>query len=291
MATFLVFGHRGWIGSMMLALLEGRKIPYIRAQARAHETERAENEITRAEVTHVLCLIGRTHGTTADGTFYSTIDYLETNVRDNMFAPLWLAHACLKHRKHLTYLGTGCIFEYNDDHPFGEETRGFVETDPPNFAGSSYSIVKGYTDLMMQRLAVLNLRIRMPIIGHDHPRNFITKIATYDKICSVPNSMSVLDELLPKALDLALGCRTGTVNFTNPGVISHDEILHMYKELVDPDFTWKNFTIEDQSAILASGRSNNCLDTTLLTSLCPEIDDIRTAVRKVLTGYKKENAR
>ena len=34
---------------------------------------------------------------------------------------------------------------------------------------------------------------------------------------------------------------TGTLNFTNPNVISHDEILEMYKEIVDPNFTWKNF--------------------------------------------------
>ena len=38
---------------------------------------------------------------------------------------------------------------------------------------------------------VLNLRIRMPIVGEDNPRNFITKIAGYDKVCSIANSMTV----------------------------------------------------------------------------------------------------
>ena len=37
---------------------------------------------------------------------------------------------------------------------------------------------------------VLNLRIRIPI-DSEHPRNFITKIVNYEKICNCPNSMTV----------------------------------------------------------------------------------------------------
>ena len=42
----------------------------------------------------------------------------------------------------------------------------------------------------------------------------------------------------------------GTINLTNPGLISHNEILQMYKEIVDPSFTWENFTYEEQMEIL-----------------------------------------
>jgi hypothetical protein len=37
--------------------------------------------------------------------------------------------------------------------------------------------------------------------------------------------MSVLPELLPIALELMKNKYIGTLNFTNPGVISHNEIL------------------------------------------------------------------
>ena len=47
---------------------------------------------------------------------------------------------------HYTYIGTGCIFEYDNEHPFGEEINGFKEEDDSNFIGSSYSTVKGFTD-------------------------------------------------------------------------------------------------------------------------------------------------
>jgi 3,5-epimerase/4-reductase len=61
----------------------------------------------------------------------------------------------------------------------------------------------------------------------------------------------------------------------------------MYKEIVDPTFTWKNFSMEEQRAILAADRSNNYLDTARLEALFPKIDNIKTAVRKCLIQYKE----
>ena len=55
--------------------------------------------------------------------------------------------------------------------------------------------------------------------------------------------MTILPELLPLVLDMMNNKLTGTVNLTNPGLISQNEILQMYKDIVNPKFTWKNFTI------------------------------------------------
>ena len=125
----------------------------------------------------------------------------------------------------------------------------------------------------------------MPITGEPNPRNFITKITTYEKICSISNSMTVLDSLLPVAVDMMTNSLTGTVNLTNPGSISHNEILKLYRDIVDPNFTWKNFSIEEQAKILASARSNNLLDTTYLESLY-NIKPIYNAVKQALYTYK-----
>merc|ERR1719230_2404675 len=98
--------------------------------------------------------------------------------------------------------------------------------------------------------------------------------------------MTVLEECLPAALKMAkLGTR-GTVNLTNPGLISHNDILEMYKEIVDPNFSWKNFNQEEQLKILAADRSNNCLDTKRLSELCPEVNPIKEAVRQSLVAIK-----
>ena len=126
----------------------------------------------------------------------------------------------------------------------------------------------------------------MPIIGEDHPRNFITKITSYDKICSIPNSMTVLPELLPITLDMMKNKTIGTINLTNPGVISHNEILELYKKYVDNQFVWKNFTIKEQDNILDSKRSNNHLNTNRLEKLYPNVRPIKNAIEELCKNYK-----
>jgi len=290
--NILVYGAKGWIGQQFIEILQSKNIPYVEGASRVDDTVALEQEISQTKPTHVVSFIGRTHGKIGDKA-YSTIDYLEQpgklqeNVRDNLFSPLSLGILCNKYDLHLTYLGTGCIFTYDDNHPFGEEKQGFTEDSLPNFFGSGYSTVKGFTDRLMHLIGgkILNLRIRMPITNKDNPRNFITKITTYEKICSIPNSMTVLPELLPLVVDMMTQRTIGTINLTNPGLISHNEILEMYKKIVDSDFTWKNFTLEEQSKILASERSNNFLDTTRLETLYPNVKNIKDSMREMLENF------
>ena len=292
----LVYGSKGWIGSQFIDLLKSNNIVYLEGYCRVDDVEDLEAELLRVAPTHIVAFIGRTHGKIGEKV-YTTIDYLEEpgklqdNVKDNLFSPLVLAFLCKRLDIHFTYLGTGCIFKYDEEHPFGEEVNGFNEDDVPNFFGSSYSTVKGFTDRLMKFFddSVLNLRIRMPIIGRPNPRNFITKISTYEKICSIPNSMTVLPELLPKVLDMMCNRVTGTMNLTNPGLISHNEILEMYKEIVDPDFVWQNFSAEDQRKILTSDRSNNYLDTERLEILYPDVKNIKVSVREMLCLYRDKS--
>ena len=61
---------------------------------------------------------------------------------------------------------------------------------------------------------------------------------------------------------------TGIMNYTNPGAISHNEILELYKSYVDSEFTWKNFSLEEQSKVIIAPRSNNLLDTKRVSILC-----------------------
>lgn len=290
----LLYGSKGWIGGQFADVLRSQEIEFVAATSRADDMEAVSKELDDVKPTHVASFIGRTHGKIGDKE-YTTIDYLEQegklveNVRDNLYSPILLSMLCKERNIHYTYLGTGCIFKFDETHPFGEENNGFTEEAKPNFFGSSYSIVKGYTDMLMHMFEgdVLNLRIRMPITEKENKRNFITKIVTYEKVCSIPNSMTVLPELLPMALELMRRKHTGSLNFTNPGLVSHNEILEMYKEIVDPDFTWQNFTAEQQREILAADRSNNYLDTTSLEKLFPDIDNIKVSVRKCLEGWKK----
>ena len=91
--------------------------------------------------------------------------------------------------------------------------------------------------------------------------------------------MTYLPELLPIMVDMAVKKKTGTINLTNPGVISHNDILEMYQKKVDPSKRWENMSIQDQNAILKSKRSNNWLDTAKLES-----EYNVTGIREVIEG-------
>jgi dTDP-glucose 4,6-dehydratase len=290
----LIYGSNGWIGNIFKNFLINNNIDFYCGKTRVNCKKQLMEEINIVQPTHIISFIGRTHGMINNNKI-TTIDYLEQpgklaeNIRDNLFSPVLLSHICKEKNIHYTYIGTGCIFKFDENHPFEKEENGFTEESLPNFFGSSYSIVKGYTDQIMSLYSdnTLNLRIRMPITGDISERNFITKIVNYEKICSIHNSMSVLPDLLPYVLKMMKQKITGTINLTNPGLISHNEILEMYKEIVNPSFTWCNFSEEEQRTILASERSNNFLDTSKLQSLFPEIRNIKDAVRDCLIEYKK----
>lgn len=73
---------------------------------------------------------------------------------------------------------------------------------------------------------------------------------------------------------------TGIMNFTNPGAISHNQILELYKQYIDPELTWSNFTVEEQAKVIKAPRSNNLLDTTRvwsLPSMFSHVSDQRSA--------------
>jgi len=282
----LIYGSKGWIGGLFMEFLKNKNnsINFVEGTSRIDSID-LENELISVKPTHVISFIGRTHGTLESGVKVNTIDYLEypgklvENIRDNLFSPIILADLCIKHNIHYTYLGTGCIFNSLSE-TFNEEAL-------PNYFGSSYSIVKGFTDRMMHSKNVLNLRIRMPISSIPNNRNFITKILNYSKICSIPNSMTVLDDFFPIFLDLMVSNTTGTFNCTNPGTITHNDILTSYRELIDPTITWENITISEQSKILKSDRSNNELDTSKIKESFPELLNIKDSVHNVLLNMKK----
>ena len=292
----LVYGSKGWIGGQFIKYLEKNNINDLiiyEGRERIDDYEKLKNEINNINPSNIISFIGRTHGK-IDNKVYSTIDYLEEegklkdNIRDNLFSPISLALLCKELNIHYSYLGTGCIFNYNEIHKNDNlEINGFTEEDKPNFFGSSYSIVKGFTDRLFHQLEsnCLNLRIRMPITGETNNRNFITKITKYEKICSIPNSMTVLEDFYPIIFDLMKKKELGTYNLTNPGLINHNEILELYKKYVDNTFTWENFNIEDQDKILKSKRSNNFLNTDKVKKNYPYLKHIKNSVEDILRNY------
>jgi len=278
MTKVLIFGGKtGWIGGLMGELVNKEEgMECFLAESRIENRADVEAELDKIKPSHVLMSAGITGRPNIDW----CEDHKPETIRVNVIGTLNVADLCNTKGIHCTIYATGCIFEYDDKHTMGSGI-GFTEEDFPNFASSFYSETKGYMEQMLKCYPnCLTLRVRMPISDDLIHRNFVTKIVKYERVVNIPNSMTVLTEMLPASLAMAQKGLTGVYNFTNPGVISHNEVLDLYTKYIDPTYTYTNFTVEEQAKVIKAGRSNNELDTTKLMRDMPEgvvLNDIKTA--------------
>ncbi|CAI0414145.1 unnamed protein product [Linum tenue] len=284
---FLIYGRTGWIGGLLGKICESQGIDYTYGSGRLENRTSLVNDIDTIKPTHVFNAAGVTGRPNVDWCESHKVETIRTNV----VGTLTLADVCREKGLVMINYATGCIFEYDDKHPLGSGI-GFKEEDTPNFAGSYYSKTKAMVeDLLKNYENVCTLRVRMPISSDlDNPRNFITKIARYDKVVNIPNSMTILDELLPISIEMAKRNLTGIWNFTNPGVVSHNEILEMYRDYINPNYTWKNFTLEEQAKVIVAARSNNEMDGAKLKKEFPELLSIKESLIKYVFKPNQKTA-
>lgn len=279
---FLIWGGKGWIGSMIKELLEKDGHSVTISRARLEDYVGIKEELQENKPDFVLNCGGITGR--------PTVDWCESNKQEtllvNTIGAVNLAHACWRLGIHMTNYATGCIYSYTEERPVGNK---FSELDPPNFRGSTYSVSKVMAEELLAAYDnVLTLRIRMPISGDLNPKSLVTKLSKYKKLVDIPNSVTILPELLPISIKLTIDRKKGIYNFTNPGAISHNEIMTLYKKHIDCNFTWENFTEQEQNAILKSQRSNCELDTTKLEMYHP-VTPIHEALDNLLRNISCDN--
>ncbi|RPB21627.1 NAD(P)-binding protein [Terfezia boudieri ATCC MYA-4762] len=262
---FLIWGGNGWVAGHLKELLEKQGKEAYTTTVRMEDREAVIRTLQEIKPTHVLNAAGCTGRPNVDW----CEDNKEATMRSNVIGTLNLTDCCFQFGIHCTVFATGCIYQYDEEHPIGG--KGFIEEDEANFDGSFYSFTKAKVEAMMKFYSnVLILRLRMPVSDDLHPRNFVTKISAYERVVDIPNSNTILTDLLPASILLAEHSDTGVYNFTNPGAISHNEVLTLFKKHVRPSFEWKNFTLEEQSKVIKAGRSNCKLDVTKLVNKLKE---------------------
>jgi 3,5-epimerase/4-reductase len=282
---YLVWGGKtGWVGQKLLALLQSQGKTVVAASTRLENSQDVATELDEVKPTHVMNAAGLTGRPNVDW----CEDHKAETTRVNVIGTLSLIDLCYQRNIHITNFATGCIYHYDNLQHKEGDGNGFTEEDTPNFSGSFYSKTKAVVEDLITSTGytnVLQLRLRMPISDDLHHRSLVTKITKYEKVVNIPNSMTVLQDMLPAALAMANMKIVGVHNFTNPGAISHNEILSMYRDIVNPSFTWKNFTIEEHDKVVVALRSNNELDCTKLINACKkcgiELLEIHDAVRRM----------
>ncbi|XP_076936702.1 trifunctional UDP-glucose 4,6-dehydratase/UDP-4-keto-6-deoxy-D-glucose 3,5-epimerase/UDP-4-keto-L-rhamnose-reductase RHM1-like [Bidens hawaiensis] len=283
---FLIYGKTEWIGGLLGKICEKQGIEY------EYGTGRLEN---RAQVVFDIKNVKPTHVFNAAGvTGRPNVDWCESHkaetIRTNVLGTLNLADVCWENGILMMNFATGCIFEYDDKHPEGSGI-GFKEEDTPNFTGSFYSKTKAVAEELLKEYDnVCTLRVQMAISSDlNNPRNLIYKITRYDKVVDIPNLMTILDELLSISIAMAKRNLKGIWNFTSPGVLSHNEVLELYREYINPEFKWKSFTLEEQGRVIAAPRSNNELDASKLKKEFPELLSIKESLVKYVFAPNKKH--
>ncbi|MBS3125174.1 sugar nucleotide-binding protein [Candidatus Woesearchaeota archaeon] len=270
----LIFG-RGWMGKKFF--------DYLNLQG--HTVVLSDADITREDqVVHAI----RTHApdtilNCAGKKGTPNVDWCESHreetFRSNVLGPLVLKTVCEREGKYFVHISTGCIYEGNNN------GRGWSEKDSPNYFGSFYSRTKAMAEDLLGDGNILQLRLRMPVTSFPESGNLVTKLVAYRRIISFPNSLSIVDDFIHAATELMKKSCMGIYNVTNPGTVTHAQILDLYKELVDPNYSYSVMSMEELMRITKTGRCNCVLDTSKLAAEGIKMPPIREALRNALSTY------
>ncbi len=209
--------------------------------------------------------------------------------RANVVGALTVAEVCEDAGAHLVHLGSGCVFYGRSPHPDGA----WRESDFPNPI-SFYSKSKAASDLVLAALPdVAVVRLRMPIDSAPHDRNLITKIARYPRVIAVVNSVTIVSDLLDVIRQIAERRLSGIFHATNPGVVSHRQILALYRELVDPSHTCEIISEEQlvSEGLALKTRSNCVLADERLAAAGIRMRPVEEALRDVMIEYANRSPR
>lgn len=211
------------------------------------------------------------------------VDWCESHPAEtyqvNVVGSINVANAAYEKGIKVAQMSSGCVYEGDNG------GRGFSETDAPNYFGSVYSRTRIASEMALKDFNnILQLRIRIPIMGKSNPKNLIDKLLRYPKMINKVNSCTVIEDFVPAVIELMELGTTGIMNMTNPGALDHAHIMAIYKEVVDPDFV-PNFMDTKEQEILCERRSNCILTSEKRETLGVHMPPLEESLRRVLSQY------
>ncbi len=217
------------------------------------------------------------------------VDWCETHqvetMKGNVMLPLMIAEACQERGIYLLHIGSGCIFYGDSPHA----DKAWREDDFGNPV-PVYSRSKWAADLVLSTLPNTGIgRIRMPIDHMPGPNNLIDKLAGFEKVIDVENSVTVIDDMVAAFHAMLEKRAQGIFHVTNPGTIKHRDILGLYEELVDPSHacTWISNEELTRQGLAVKGRSNNFLASDRLVAQGIHMRPAKEALRDTMEKYAR----
>ena len=214
-------------------------------------------------------------------------DKLKETIDGNVILPHQLALSNMNRQQPFVHISSGCIYNGYD--------KDYTEECPSDFDftnGSVYSGTKAMAEEVIRKTTDQHyiLRLRIPFDEHASPRNYITKMLTYNKLLNATNSMSHRGDFAKAVIDLLeMDAPYGTYNITNPGSIDTKTVVSMMRSYLNLKHDIEFY--DDMSSFMKdvkAPRSNCVLSTNKLQSLV-NIRDIHEAMESTLKQYAAIN--
>jgi dTDP-4-dehydrorhamnose reductase len=272
----LLFGSAGFIGSQLkdAFLKAGYGVHDPRVEIRdLSAVRRAFEEAKPDVVVNATGITGKPN-----------VDWCEEHPAEtysvNVGGSLNIAQVAQDKDAYMVQMSSGCVYD-------GTPEGGYTEEDEPDFFGSVYSRSRVMSEAaLLEFNGVLQLRVRIPLMGKPHRKNLIDKLLTYPKMINKMNSCTVMEDFIPAVLQLIDRKATGVFNMTNIGAMDHMGIMGLYKEIVDPSFEI-NVMSPEKEAELCERRSNCILNTDKREALGVHMPPLEESLRRILGEYKK----
>jgi len=272
-----LLGGTGYIGSWIEKVFpeKGHDLQIIKTDVTDLEQVRKALKDVRDSV--VINATGKTGKPNVD---WCEDHRLETT-QVNITGALNVAKVASEQGNYVIQIGSGCIFSGQGDYAFTEE-------DEPNFFGSFYSQTKAVAEGALKEIPnVCTLRIRMPLQGSPNPKNLLDKLLQYQKILSVPNSVTVIEDFMPFLERVIEKRPVGVLNAVNPGAYEHRDLLELYREKIDPKRNFEYISLEQFQGMTKAQRSNCVLSTTLTEKLGIAMPNVSESLPRLIESYGK----
>jgi dTDP-glucose 4,6-dehydratase/dTDP-4-dehydrorhamnose 3,5-epimerase len=125
---------------------------------------------------------------------------------------------------------------------------------------------------------ILRIKLSYLLSSDLHPTSILNKLLKFKTIESFPLSISVVDDTLPLILNLAEKRIVGKFSLSNPGKITQDDLLQIYKKSINSDHEYK---VVKSHMLLDDSSDEN------ITDLSYKLPTIKQSIETVMSHLKE----
>jgi len=208
----------------------------------------------------------------------------------NAVLPGRIAEACAAAGVPWGHVSSGCIYT-----GARADGSGFTEEDAPNFTFrqnncSFYSGTKALgEEILAQVPDVFIWRLRIPFDSRNTPRNYLTKLMSYETLLNATNSISQLQEFVVACLACwEKRVPFGIYNVTNPGQVTTREVVGLIQEsgVCKKEYLYFSDEADFMKRAAFTPRSNCVMSSAKLAAAGIVMTPVREAIQQALAQWQ-----